>query len=101
MTTLEKVLKRLAPDVKQETVSVYTRHRADCPKVGDKNWKRCDCMKSIYVFQDGLDVRFSAKTRSWERAEHLKREIEDSLDPIRGELLRLKQEEQASRISVV
>jgi hypothetical protein len=100
MTTLEKILKRLNPDVQPETVSVYTRHSSDCSKRDDKDCKRCDCMKSLYVFQGGRDFRFSAKTRSWDKAEMLKREVEDSLDPVKNELRRLKDAQQASRVAV-
>src|SRR5581483_3995471 len=42
--------------------------------------------------------RFSAGTRSWERAERLKREIEDALDPRNAELLKMKAEQQAARV---
>jgi integrase/recombinase XerD len=101
MTTLEKILKRLSRDVRPETVNVYTRHASDCPKRDDKDWKRCNCMKSLYVFQGGHDFRFSAKTRSWEKAEDLAREIKESLDPAKNELRKMKQAQQASRISLV
>ena len=100
MTTLEKILKRLNQDVQPETVSVYARHGSDCPKRDDKDWKRCNCMKSVYVFQGGRDFRFSAKTRTWEKAEQLKRQIEDSLDPVKTELRKLKDGQQAKRVSI-
>jgi integrase/recombinase XerD len=100
MTTLEKILKRLSRDLRPETVNVYTRHASDCPKRDDKHWKRCNCMKSLYVFQGGHDFRFSAKTRSWEKAEDLGREIKQSLDPVKSELRKLKEEQQAKRTTM-
>jgi integrase/recombinase XerD len=100
MTALEDILKRLSPDVQPETVSVYARHASNCPKRDDKDWKRCNCTKSLYVFQGGRDFRFSAKTRSWEKAENLKDEIEDSFDPVKNELRKLKEAQQAKRTAI-
>jgi hypothetical protein len=53
------------------TVTVFTRHNADCTKKGDRAWKRCNCRKYLYVYEGGRDKTISAKTRSWERAESL------------------------------
>ena len=100
MTTAEKILKRLTPEVRPDTVSVYTRHGTSCPEREDKDCRDCDCMKSIYIFQGGRDFRFSAKTRSWKKAEDLKDKIEDFFDPVQNELRKLKNAQQASRITV-
>ncbi len=58
-------------------LSVYTRHSQDCPKRDDINWKRCRCSKWINGTLEGKFIRKSAKTRSWEKADELKREWEE------------------------
>jgi len=59
------------------TISVYTRHIAECPKKGDKSWRRCRCPKWLYAYRGpGDELRTSAKTRSWEKAELKARELE-------------------------
>ena len=100
--------KDLNPNVAPQTVSVYTRHGANCPKRGStpdqrvaaKNEKRCKCSKWIYLFHDGKDHRFSASTRSWEKAEQKKQELERELDPERAELRRLTKEKETKRVTV-
>lgn len=64
-----------------ETVRVYTRHKKTCPKHGQPNWGRCNCMKWLYVYRDGKPQRISTKTRSWEKAEQKARGMRDSFDP--------------------
>jgi hypothetical protein len=99
MDTLNKILKLLKPDIQPQTISVYPRHSADCKKPGDQNCKR-KCPKWLYVFQDGKDFRLSARTRSWEKAEELKREIGDSLDPVKSQLRQMKKEQAATRVTI-
>ena len=82
------------------TVSVFTRHSAGCPKRGDIYWRKCNCPKSIYVYNDGKDRRVSAKTRSWRKAERIRQEIEESLDPVKAELKKLKEVKQAKRVEI-
>jgi integrase/recombinase XerD len=65
------------------TVKVYTRHNRNCPKRDRSDWARCNCVKWLYIYRDGKYRLFSAKTRSWERAEQKAREIHDSFDPIK------------------
>lgn len=63
------------------TVRVYARHSSDCPKVNDRNWKRCRCPKWFAISgAHGFPRRQSAGTRSWERAEGKARLIERSED---------------------
>jgi hypothetical protein len=61
-------------------LSIYTRYSAHCPKRDDINWRRCRCPKWINGVLDGKFIRKTAKTRSWEKAEELKRtwEVADS-----------------------
>src|ERR1019366_3095477 len=54
---------------KTQTISVYTRHTSSCSKADDPHWKRCNCVKYIYLLRDGKNKTISAKTRSWEKAE--------------------------------
>jgi integrase len=59
-------------------LSIYTRHSADCPKKDDPSWRRCRCPKWIAgtLPSRSRALRFSAKTRSWEKAEQLARKYE-------------------------
>lgn len=68
---------------KTQTVSVYTRHSAKCGKKNAHRWKRCKCIKCIYLLRDGKNQTISAKTRSWEKAESRAQEILDSWDPVK------------------
>ncbi len=64
-------------------LSVYARHSADCPRVNDGTWKRCKCPKWIWgTLPNGDFLRRSAKTRSWEQAEELRRELESEAETI-------------------
>ena len=69
------------------TVTVFTRHSADCKK-SDPQWKRCNCRKSLYIYADGKVTYKSAKTRSWETAEKAAQAERDARDPV---LMRLKE----------
>jgi integrase len=65
-------------------LSVYTRHSSDCPRASNKNWKRCRCPKWIWgTLSNGDFVRRSAKTRTWEKAEEFRRELEAEADALR------------------
>jgi integrase/recombinase XerD len=48
---------------------VYTLHSEKCPHRSNKFYRKCRCRKWVYEF--GARRRYSAKTRSWERAEEL------------------------------
>ena len=49
-------------------LNVYTRHTTDCKHADDMRWRRCRCRKWIRgVLANGVAIRESAKTRSWER----------------------------------
>jgi integrase len=103
-----KILKNLNPNVAPQTISVYTRHKEGCLRRGStdeqkaaaKYEKRCKCPKWIYLFHNSKDYRFSAKTRTWEKAEELAREVKDWFDPAKRELRELKQQQKSSRVPI-
>jgi hypothetical protein len=35
-----------------QTITVYTRHNESCSKNGEPYWKRCHCMKYLYVHRE-------------------------------------------------
>jgi integrase/recombinase XerD len=53
---------------------VYTAHSSDCTRKKDRYWRGCNCRKWIYVAVDRR--RIPAKTRSWQKAEELARQME-------------------------
>ena len=62
-------------------LSVYSRHYPPCTS-DDINYKRCRCPKWIngLLGPDGPFIRRSAKTRSWEKAEEFKRELQSEYE---------------------
>jgi site-specific recombinase XerD len=74
--------RKLAPDI--FTVSVFTRHSPVCPKKDDRYWRRCRCMKALYIYEHGSDQTVSAKTRSWEQAEKIAQAERDRRDPAKS-----------------
>lgn len=73
-----------AASLSTQTVTVYTRHQESCPKNGEPYWKRCHCMKYLYVYRENTSRQVSAKTRSWEKAEERAQEIRDSWSPVKA-----------------
>lgn len=75
------------------TVRIVVRHSSDCKdRRKGPEWKKCGCRKSLLVYDGTSKATFhkSCKTRSWEKAEDFKREYEDSFDPEKQELKRLR-----------
>jgi integrase/recombinase XerD len=58
------------------TITIFVRHRADCPRVGDEFHKGCKCSKHLRWSSNGKQHRQSAKTRTWSIAEERRREVE-------------------------
>ena len=59
------------------TITVFTRHSAECPKAPNPQWKRCNFR--------GKTAYLSAKTRSWEQAERVAQiERDNRRDPDSG-----------------
>jgi integrase/recombinase XerD len=87
-----------------QNVTVYTRHKPSCPKSSEPYWKRCHCMKYLYLYKDGESRQVSAKTRSWEKAEERAQEIRDSWNPVRQLERKLQaklQESESKQITLV
>lgn len=72
------------------TVTVFTRHSPDCSQKGNPQWKRCNCRKSLYIYEAGKVSYLSAKTRSWEQAERVARAERDKRDPAKIELAKIE-----------
>jgi integrase/recombinase XerD len=66
------------------------RHSSDCPKKGNLTWKRCRWPKWINGALNGQFLRKSAKTRSWEKAEDLRRKWEEDGAPAKTGPITLK-----------
>jgi len=75
------------------TVTVFTRHNDDCPKKQNRYWKRCNCRKSLYIYENGKVSFVSARTRSWEQAERLAQQERDKRDPVKIRLKEIEVEE--------
>jgi integrase/recombinase XerD len=58
-------------------LTTYKRHSKTCPHRTDRHYRRCDCTYWIEGTAEGVYRRESLKTRSYERAITLVREIED------------------------
>jgi hypothetical protein len=77
------------------TISVFTRHNADCTKKDARDCKTCKCRKHLYICEDGK-VRFmSARTRSWDKARKLAIEKLDKRGPVKIRLREIEAQEAA------
>jgi len=80
------------------TVTVFVRHGTYkgkiCPQT-DSQWKRCNCRKSLYIYEGGKTTFVSAKTRSWEDAEKFAQKERDLRDPVKMELKQIKERDAA------
>lgn len=62
-------------------LTIYRRHKTSCRNRKDRYAKRDKCACWIEGTIDGKYIRQALKTRSWERAEELRREFEDASRP--------------------
>jgi integrase/recombinase XerD len=81
------------------SVTLYRRHRADCPHLEDRYSRDCKCVIWMYWSQ-GDDHRRSTKTRSWKKAERIREEFEHFLDPLRAKLKRLTEDAERTRVKL-
>lgn len=59
------------------SVTIFVRHKADCPRRADEFHKGCKCSKHLRWSYGAKQHRRAAKTRTWSIAEERRREIED------------------------
>jgi integrase len=57
------------------TITIFVRHRANCPQAGNKFSKMCRCSKHLRWYADGKQHTQAAKTRAWAIAEERKSEL--------------------------
>ena len=78
------------------TITVIVRHGTykgvECPQT-DPGWKRCNCRKSLYIYENGKTTYMSAKTRSWETAEKVAQIERDKRDPVKVRLQQIEAQE--------
>lgn len=67
-------------------LTLYRRHSALCPHLEDRHFRKCKCAIWCEGTIEGNYRRESLKTRSWERAEQLKRDMEDPRTPVAPKL---------------
>lgn len=58
------------------SISIFVRHSDTCPNAGDETYRRCKCPKHLRWSHSGRQHRMSARTRSWSKAEEVRRDIE-------------------------
>jgi hypothetical protein len=76
-------IKQLSTSISPFTISVFTRHSKTCPKANKgPQFKGCKCRKSLYIRENGKTTYVSAKTRSFEQAERVKRAEMEKRDPL-------------------
>ena len=75
------------------TVTVYTRHTAECPKRADRYWRRCNCRKVLDIYEGCAEQRVSARMRSWEQAKKLAQTERDRRDPVKRKLRKIEEAE--------
>jgi integrase/recombinase XerD len=61
-------------------LAIYKRHAAPCPQKS-RQYRRCNCPCWVEGTVEGKYYRKSLKTRNWERATKLAREIEEGKKP--------------------
>jgi hypothetical protein len=62
-------------------LSVYRRHKVKCAQADDRVSRKCRCPLWATGALEGEPYRKSLKTRNWERAEQLIRQIEEGTKP--------------------
>lgn len=75
------------------SVKVLTRHSAECPKRDDPTYRKCQCRKQLYLYENGKVRYISARTRSWAKAEEFMRVQIDARDPVKRALREIEYRE--------
>src|SRR5438105_2708075 len=59
------------------SVVIFVRHAKDCPSANQgESFHGCKCRKHLRWNHEGRQFRHATKTRSWEQAEKIKRQVE-------------------------
>lgn len=58
-------------------LTLYRRHREQCPHANDRYYRKCACAVWCEGTVEGKYIRRSLKTRSWQRGDELKKQLED------------------------
>ncbi len=64
-----------------ENVTVYRRHSVGCKFESDRYSRRCNCRCWLQYQENGRQVKVSAKTRSWTKADALRKKLEAGEQP--------------------
>ena len=91
-----------APTPETFSIKVLTRHSADCKHRNAQakqpeydEYKKCNCRKTVYLYEHGKVRYISAKTRSWAKAEEFMRTLIDARDPVKKALREIQEAERA------
>ena len=60
-------------------ITIFVRHSGDCKYRGDEFYKGCKCRKHLRWSRNGKQYRKAAGTRSWEKAEEVKLQLQAQL----------------------
>jgi len=66
---------------KVPVVTIITRHSADCPFLGDEQYKKCGCWKHLRYRENGKPKWKATGQTTWAGAERYKMNFLNSLDP--------------------
>src|SRR3974390_1711277 len=65
-------------------LTIYRRHRKDCPHGSDgRKYRRCRCPIWVDGFLAGHDIRKSLDVADWEKAQDIVREMEATESEVR------------------
>ena len=77
------------------TITVFTRHTAECPEAGNPQWNRCDCRKSLYIREGRKDHLRLCQHALMGAAERVAQAERDKRDPVKIELQNIAEQEAA------
>jgi len=75
------------------TLTIKVSTPGESPHRDDPQSRKCDCRKSLYVYETGKVRYVSATTRSWTKAEDLMRKMMDERDPVKIALREIEDRE--------
>lgn len=79
-------------------IKVITRHSKACRKSHPEykvDYKKCNCRKAIYIYENGKDMVISAKTRTWDEANRLGDEQRELRDPVKRKVREIEERQAA------